>query len=159
MTYQARREPRTLMQRMGFLDPDLGDPLHAEIIHWIDTALRTGSFEELGLSRFRQMHRNHLVWHEWEYPVKNTKASIAGFLDVCAAFRSDISPDFIWYAGLETKVSIPDLPTLFRQLQVYRTFGYRNLIVACLGDVSARDVATIRAQGYEFVKPCLDLPK
>lgn len=157
---QKKHETKTLLQRMGFADPDLGDPLHTEIIHWIDTMLKSGRFEDLGLSTFRKMDGNHLVWHEWEYPIKssNRSSTIAGFLDMAAGFKSHDS-ELIWSAGWEAKVSIPDLPILFRQLQVYRAFGCRTLIVVCIGDVCERDIQTILEQGYGFVKPCLDLPK
>lgn len=159
----STRRYRTLLERMGFLDPDLGDPLHDELIFWIVSKLKLGAFEDLGITcPFGEASLYSLIDETWAFPVSkstNPPSMIAGFFDLLVRFQSE--DNRLWSVAFEAKVASPALNKLLRELSVLQAFTplSRQIIVVCLGDVPERSIQIIRHQGYGFVKPCLDLPK
>jgi hypothetical protein len=133
-------EPRakTLMERLGFMDPDRKRHSHDEIQIWVyrnfKTILKT-VFPSL------EIDESALLDLKLEYPVTSDNRNfIVGFVDVYSR-RLGI--------GIEVKTEMPTVGDLIRQIQFYRKYVSGAWIVVSPDDKNS-DI--LREQGINFFK-------
>lgn len=139
---------KTLQARFGFADPDLKNPVHDDIIKWLDR-----NIEDILVAVFNSPARPKDVRVKWEPLVRMTEdgGQFIGFVDLVAYQASQEG-----YILFEAKTKIDSLGELFRQLRLYQAgyvFGQsvfgKKFIVVCPDDSNAE---IIREQGFFFLK-------
>jgi hypothetical protein len=139
---------KTLQARFGFADSDLKNPVHDDIIKWLDR-----NIDDI-LVTILAVH-GHLsdVRVKWEPLVRMTEdgGQFIGFADL-VAYQTN-RDGFILF---EAKTKIDSLGELFRQLRLYQAgyvFGQRvsgmKFVVVSPDDSNAE---IIREQGFGFLK-------
>ena len=142
----APPKAKTVQERFGFVDPDINEPEHDDIIQWIDANIEDILMVVFGLSA-----RPKGITTKWEPVVRQTEdgGMIIGFVDLIAR-QSETRIVF------EAKTAIDSLGVLFRQVRMYQE-GYidgwpiRNMrfVVVCPDDTHAEK---IREQRLYFLK-------
>lgn len=141
---------KTLLERMGFADPDLPKPLHDEIIKWLDS-----NMEDVLMLIFKLQERPKEVKTKWEAVVrlKEDGGMLVGYIDLLATART--SRDVLRVV-FEAKTVLGTLGELFRQVRTYqegfihgRGVDDMTFVVVC---PDASEAEIIRQQGFEFLK-------
>jgi hypothetical protein len=142
----ATPRANTLQEKFGFMDPELNDPVHDEMITRIDD-----NIEDILMLVFGCSERPKHVRTWWEAVVHKTEegGALIGFADLVV----EVSEHMIVF---EAKTKIDSLGALFRQIRLYRD-GYiygspvykMSIVVVCPDD---RHAEKIREQRVRFLK-------
>lgn len=141
-----KTKPRTLIERLGFLDQDRRGYSHDEIQIW---AYR--NFESIVRNVFPllKIDNSRPLDLKLEYPVSTNdfKNYIVGFIDVYSKQYN---------IGIEVKAQIPIVGDLLRQIQFYRRYLEGSWIIVSPDD---RNKVILREQGIQFYKYCQQPPE
>lgn len=138
-------EPRakTLIERLGFMDPDRKRHSHDEIQIWVYR-----NFREIIQRVFPllQVDESSLLDLRLEHPITaDNRNFIVGFVDVYSR-RLAIS--------VEVKTEIPTIGDLIRQIQFYKKYMSGTWIVV---SPDSRNSEILREQGIYFFKYTLNI--
>lgn len=151
---------KTMIERLGFNDPDRKNPTHDEIqlevMRNIWTYIPDRSYP----------NGNVISPETWDIYIKLEKPVIdrnftIGFIDIYLTLRSKekveikdrYGPSFRdhdgWEIGIEVKTKIDSIGDLLRQINFYRTYGTCSWIVVSPDD---RFADVLRSQSIHFFK-------
>lgn len=153
----AEPKIKTLLERMGFADPDLKNPAHDDIIKWLDRNMEDVLMQVLDLQERPKVMRTR-----WETAVRQTKqgGQLFGCIDlmVAAQIPTQFEPVRVVF---EAKTKMETLGELFRQLRIYQEGWIGDnpvwnmpFVVVCPDE---REAEIIRQQGFKFLKYDPDL--
>jgi hypothetical protein len=131
---------KTLIERLGFLDPDRKKYKHDEIQIWVYHNFRSIIKHVFPLLK---VENDLQLKIELEYPVADNskhKNFIVGFVDVYCRKYS---------IGVEIKTEMPVVGELIRQIQFYRNYINGSWIVVSPDD---RNANILKGQGIYFYK-------
>lgn len=141
---------KTLLERMGFADPDLKNPAHDDIIKWLDR-----NMEDVLMQVLELQERPKVLRTRWETPVRQTKqgGQLFGCIDLMATIEIRLETMRVIF---EAKTKMETLGELFRQLRIYQegwigdnAVWHMPFVVVSPDD---REVEIIRQQGFKFLK-------
>lgn len=142
----ATRLAKTLQEKFGFMEPDINNPEHDEMINWVDD-----NIEDLLMMVFQCPMRPKDVRTKWESVINKTEDGdgYIGFVDLVVRIKET-------RIIFEAKTTIDSLGALFRQIRMYQE-GYVGgepvnqmpIVVVCPDD---KHEQRIREQGIRFLK-------
>lgn len=132
-----KTQARSLIERLGFKDPDRDDPTHDEIQQWVHNNI------ELVLKSLSEGEKTFDVWYNiLEHPIVQyvqNYQNVVGFVDLYAAgyvidMRNETKKHFEVY--IEIKSKIASCGDLIRQINFYRNFkpGRAVWVIVCPDD-------------------------
>lgn len=142
---------KTLQEKMGFMDRDLGSPVHDEMVVWAMSEV-----PKVLMKKYPQIAEFSI---KLEHPVFASGSSysykqIVGFLDIFISVKKFTKPmdncPGLW--GVEVKPSIPSLGELIRQINTYK--AHRGSMETVFIVVSPDDKwkELLISQGIGFIK-------
>lgn len=132
-------QSNTLIQQLGFLDPDRKKLKHDEIQIWVYQNFESILSQIIPGYKLAGAGRNLDI--QMEYPViDNRRNFVVGFIDVYCKHPS---------VSVEVKCEIPVLGDLIRQIQFYRKYRYGPWLVVSPDD---RYSTLLNEQGIHFLK-------
>jgi hypothetical protein len=151
----SQLKAKTLMQKVGFLDPDKKTPLHDKMQKWVYYNFEK-SIEQIVPLNFEYK----IVKKEWEYKLETelTKyqrvSSIVGFVDLKVTIELMETKKYISFY-FEIKTEIPSLGELIRQLRFYEKYipqytENKNLVIVVSPNDEHKEI--LNEQGFHFYK-------
>lgn len=146
----AEPKIKSLLERMGFADPDLKRPAHDDIIKWLDR-----NMEDVLMQVLELPERPKVLRTRWEPPVRQTKqgGQLFGCIDLMATAEIQLEKIQVVF---EAKTKMETLGELFRQLRIYQEgwiganlVWHMPFVVVCPDD---REAEIIQQQGFKFLK-------
>jgi hypothetical protein len=146
----AEPKIKSLLERMGFADPDLKRPAHDDIIKWLDRNMEDVLMQVLELEE-----RPKVLRTRWEPAVRQTKqgGQLFGCIDLMATTEIRLETIRVVF---EAKTKMETLGELFRQLRIYQEGWISGnpvwqmpFVVVCPDD---REAEIIQQQGFKFLK-------
>lgn len=139
--------------RFGRRDPDLGSPVHDEIMIWLDGELRSGKLDY----RLFPPDGRKFISLNWEAPLPLglSDSLPVAFADILAHFDGDIT------IGFEVKPEIYSIGELLRQLNAYRVLEHRipRWVVVSKPNETVENI--VRREGFgwlDFIRSEASMP-
>lgn len=135
-------------EQFGRRDPDLGSPLHDEIMIWLDGEIRSGKLDH----RLFPPDGGKFISLNWEAPLPLglSDSLPVAFADILAHFEGDIR------IGFEVKPAIYSIGELLRQLNAYRVLEHRIHLWVVVSRPDKTIEKIVRREGFgwlDFILP------